>query len=102
MGDLKKDIIDKFASDKLKNLSYLNEMEIALFSIMSALSDVDEYFKNVFEPLIKNYVEYKKSLKGFGITVIQNMLNPFRVYQVEESLETKKPVEKERKKWIFF
>jgi len=66
MVDLKKDVIEKFISDKQKNLSYLNEREIGLFTLMSSLAEIDIYFHKLFTPLIRNYMEYKKSLRGFG------------------------------------
>jgi len=105
MVDLKKDVIEKFIGDKNKNLSYLNEKEIALFSIMSALAEVDPYFHKLFNPLIRNYTEYKKSLKGFGITTLENLLNPYKVYPVEE-IEKRKPSfeveEKKKRGFLFF
>lgn len=105
MVDLKKDVIEKFISDKLKNLSYLNEREIGLFSLMSALAETDIYFHKIFTPLIRNYMEYKKSLRGFGITTLENLLNPYKVYSVEE-IEKHRPSfeveEKKKRGFLFF
>ena len=107
MVDLKKDVIEKFISDKQKNLSYLNEREIGLFTLMSSLAEIDIYFHKLFTPLIRNYMEYKKSLRGFGITTIENLLNPYKIYPIEEIEKRRKPIEEEetkkkKKRFIFF
>jgi len=77
--ELKKRILDKIVRDR-RSLSYLAREEIAVLSLMSALAEIDEFFRHVFKPVIFNTLEFKKSLDGFAITVVENMLNPYKVY----------------------
>lgn len=82
--ELKAKFFEKFARDE-RSITYLAKDEIALLTIMNTLAKNDEFFADMFKDIIENHIEFKKSLNGFGVSVIENILNPYRVYYPEKA-----------------
>ncbi|MCD6301657.1 MAG: hypothetical protein J7L82_06270, partial [Staphylothermus sp.] len=97
--ELKKLFFDKFVKDQ-RSITYLAKDEIALLTIMKTLSDNDEFFKDLFRDIIDNHIEFKKSLNGFGVSVIENILNPYKIYYPEKTESIINPEESKKKSFL--
>ena len=67
---------------------------------MKTLSDNDEFFKDLFRDIIDNHIEFKKSLNGFGVSVIENILNPYKIYYPEKTESIINPEESKKKSFL--
>ncbi len=87
------DIFGKTQPEKLATLSYLNEQEIYVLTMMQTVCESSKLCNLILSPIIKNHLQFKKSLKGLGIATYQNIINPYRYYQPQPSLEKSRLLE---------